>query len=53
MRDSPQPADGNKQPGSEPAEQACEGTVENLKENIVGCREILTELAAYDEEIGI
>jgi hypothetical protein len=53
LPDSPQPSQDNKRPASEFAEQACKEMVENLQKNILERREVLAELAAYDQEIGI
>lgn len=52
LSDSP-PSEDSKRPASELAEQACKEMVENLKTNVAEPREVLAELAAYDQEIGI
>ena len=38
---------------SEPTEQPCAGTEEDLKRNLAERRKVLAELAAYDQEINI
>ncbi len=53
MPDSPQHPDSIEHSASELADQACEEMAENLKKSVAERRAALTELAAYDQEIGI
>ncbi len=53
LPDSPQHPDSIEHSASELADQACEEMAENLKKSVAERRAALTELAAYDQEIGI
>lgn len=53
LPDSPQYPDSIEHSAPELADQACEEMIENLKKSVAERRAALTELAAYDQEIGI
>ena len=53
MPNLPKPSEGNEPVASERAEQTSEDMVQKLKNSVSERLEVLTELAAYDQKIGI